>query len=214
MSTELQGSSVDWALSLGFLGLATAFGLNLWGRAPILVPTPPVDPAVTNTAPVRTSAAELFRTGGDTSGLACASCHDPGKRVPVIFTNNAIVLAEEHKDLVMAHGRNSRNNHCYNCHDDANLEMLKLRDGRQLKIQDSGLLCGSCHGTTLRDWEAGIHGRTTGFWNRTAGVSTRDDCTSCHDPHAPAFPPLKPGPAPARYRGRIPGTETAPPGAH
>ena len=157
----------------------------------------PVDPQFTNTATVRLSAAELIRTGGDTSGLTCYACHDTKKEVKLhLDTNGNVILPEEHKDLVMRHGRNLRNNQCFNCHDADNLELLQTRDGRQLKMEESTKLCASCHGPTYRDWEAGIHGRLSGYWNQQQGAVTRQDCTSCHDPHAPAFPSMKPGPGP------------------
>jgi mono/diheme cytochrome c family protein len=96
----------------------------------------------------------------------------------------------------MRHGRNARNDNCFNCHDPEGLDTLKTRDGRKLAITDSTLLCANCHGPTYRDWEAGIHGRTSGHWDRQLGSITRQDCVSCHDPHAPAFPFLKPAPGP------------------
>ena len=55
----------------------------------------------------------------------------------------------------MGHGTHNRNNNCFNCHDEQNLELLQTRDGRQIKLAESPLLCGSCHGPTYRDWEAG-----------------------------------------------------------
>ena len=70
----------------------------------------------------------------------------------------------------MAHGRHNRNNLCYNCHNESNLELFQTRDGRELKLADSTPLCGSCHGPTYRDWEAGAHGRTSGYWNRQLGA--------------------------------------------
>jgi hypothetical protein len=184
-------------LTVAFFGLAVAFYLNLWGRQRGLAPIPATPPDFTNTATVRISAAELFRTGGDTSGMACYSCHDQKKLVVVqLDTNGAIKLPEEHRDLVLKHGRNNRNDHCFNCHDPKNLEQLRAREGQAFKLTESTLLCASCHGPTYRDWSVGIHGRTSGFWDRTRGDIVRQDCTACHDPHAPAFPPMKPGPGP------------------
>jgi predicted CXXCH cytochrome family protein len=100
----------------------------------------------------------------------------------------------------MRHGRNNRNDYCFNCHDPQNIEQLKASAGQTFKITESSRLCGSCHGPTYRDWEAGIHGRTSGYWNRQAGATTREDCTSCHDPHNPEFPSMKPGPGPHLFR--------------
>ena len=197
MNAATNNSLAVTGLTVVFFGLAVAFYLDLWGRQPALSPIPAAAPDFTNTATVRMSAAELFRTGGDTSGMACYSCHDEKKPVVVhLNTNGTVILPEAHRDLVLRHGRNNRNDHCFNCHDPKNLEQLRPREGQVFKLTESTFMCASCHGPTYRDWGAGIHGRTTGFWDRKRGESIRQDCTSCHDPHAPAFPPLKPGPGP------------------
>jgi hypothetical protein len=189
------------SLTVGCVALVGAFLLDLWGRPIPLPPIPLVDPEFTNTATVRVSGAELVRTGGDASGLDCYACHDRKKQVVLKFdAEKRIVLPEEHKDLVMAHGTHNRNNNCFNCHDEADLELLQTRDGRELKLLESTPLCGSCHGPTYRDWEAGVHGRTSGFWDPRSGALTRQNCVSCHDPHSPKFPPQKPAPGPHGLR--------------
>lgn len=197
MSVEFKTSFVLIILTAVFLGLTEAFRLDLWGHPERVVEIAPVDPAFTNTATVRVSAAELIRTGGDTSGLDCYACHDKKKPVQVkIDDNKEIVLPDEHKELVIMHGRNKRNVHCFNCHDPASLDLLQTRDGQRFKFEESTRLCAACHGPTYRDWEVGIHGRGSGFWDRQKGAITKQGCTSCHDPHAPAFPPIKPAPGP------------------
>jgi hypothetical protein len=201
MNAHSRASIVLLSITLVFGLLCVAFYFQLWGRPPVLSPIPLVDPIFTNTSTVRVSGAELVRTGGDASGLDCYACHDRKKALTLKFdAEQRIVLAEEHNDLVMAHGSHNRNNNCFNCHDEANLELLQTRDGRQLKLLDSTPLCGSCHGPTYRDWEAGVHGRTGGFWDPKHGSTTRQACVSCHDPHAPKFPHQKPAPAPHGLR--------------
>ncbi len=201
-------------LSVVFLALTGLFLLNLWGRPAALPPIPLVDSAVTNTATVRVSAAELIRTGGDTSGLQCYACHDQKKPVKLEFDGNQnLVLPKEHDDIVMGHGQHNRNNNCFNCHDEGNLELLQTRDGRQLKIEESTPLCGSCHGPTYRDWEAGVHGRTSGYWRRAVGPIKREDCVSCHNPHSPRFPSRAPAPAPHALHG-VSRTPSLPEGEH
>jgi predicted CXXCH cytochrome family protein len=96
----------------------------------------------------------------------------------------------------MAHGRNARNEDCYNCHDRDQLNQLHTPDGQKLTFEQATLLCASCHGPTYRDWMAGAHGRTSGFWDQKAGATSRQECASCHDPHAPAFTGLIPMPGP------------------
>jgi len=148
---------------------------------------------------------QLARTGGDVSGLDCLACHDKGKTLVLkVDAANHAILPKEHEDLVMRHGRNDRNDNCFNCHDPVQLDLLVTRDGRKLKLTDSTLLCGNCHGPTLRDWEAGIHGRTSGHWDRARGPIERQDCVSCHNPHSPAFPEIKPAPGPQNRRNDEP----------
>jgi formate-dependent nitrite reductase cytochrome c552 subunit len=184
-------------LTLAFVGLAVVFARDLWSH-PVKRPSIPlVDTNFLSTATARLSAADLVRSGGDTSGLECYICHDKATPVKLTFdASEKIILPKEHGDLVMAHGRNNRNNNCFNCHNETNLETLQTRDGRELKITESPQLCGSCHGPTYRDWEAGVHGRTSGYWDRALGPIDRKVCTSCHNPHAPKFQPWKPAPRP------------------
>ena len=197
MNTNAKESLVMTGLAVGFFGLAGAFALTLWAKPLEPVVNPPTPPDVTNTATVRQSPAEIYRTEGDTSGFSCYSCHDAKKKLEIhLDTNGEAILAEPHKDLVMRHGRKNRNDYCFNCHDAKNLEQLRVNEGQTFKLTEGNRLCGSCHGPTYRDWERGVHGRMQGFWDLSRGASAKSDCTSCHDPHAPSFPPIKPGPRP------------------
>ena len=197
----MKASRNEWlavaGLTLGFFSLAGAFLLNLWGRPETASPLPGVDAKFTNTSPVRISAAELIRSGGDSSGLDCYACHERNKVLKLEFdANNQVILPEEHNDLVMRHGRNGRNNDCFNCHNPEKLDELRTPDGRKYTWAESSKLCASCHGPTYRDWEVGIHGRTSGYWEPAGGARTKLECASCHHPHDPAFPPQNPAPGP------------------
>jgi len=189
--------------------LTVAFLSNLWGRTSPVADLPLVPPWVTNTATARTNYADLIRMKADLSDFDCYVCHDQ-KKPPVLKfdANHNIIVPDEHKDIVMGHGRHNRNNVCYNCHDESNLELVQTRDGRELKLSESTPLCGSCHGPTYRDWEAGVHGRTSGFWDRSGPID-RKPCVSCHDPHSPKFPSREPapGPHPLRVAGSRPSQE-------
>lgn len=234
MSGEKKKTLVLLASVLVFAGLGLLF-LGVTPRRHSGKPARDVDsmPRI-EPAPVRISAAQLVKSGGDASALDCYACHDEKKKIQVPRdAAGRVVLPKDHADLIfsmrncaschvmgkpvklemdaqgntiipkahasdvrIAHGENSRNNDCFNCHDPAKLNQLVTRDGTKLKLTEATQLCASCHGPTHRDWEAGIHGRTTGAWNRVSGPVTRLDCTSCHDPHAPAFPRMIPLPAP------------------
>ncbi len=205
-------------LTLTFLGLAMAFALNLWGHTPKPYPIALVDPEFTQPTTFRQSYAELIRAKADLSDFDCYACHDRKKPPTLRFdTNQNLIIPSEHKDIVMGHGRHNRNNNCFNCHDEQNLELLQTRDGHEVKLADSPALCGSCHGPTYRDWEGGAHGRTGGFWttNLTMLVGSspnnrvdhsaaltrkRQICVDCHNPHQPKIPGRKPAPPPHPLR--------------
>lgn len=184
-------------ISAAMLGLAASFLLNTWGNVRPPTTVPPTPPEFTNSATIRMSAQQLIHSGEDASGLSCSACHDENKPVVVkLDAKGDVLLSDAHQDIKIQHGHGSRNNHCFNCHNPKNLEELRAREGQSFKLTDSNPLCGSCHGPTFRAWEQGIHGRLTGFWDTTKGKRVRDDCTSCHNPHSPGFPPIKAGPAP------------------
>jgi uncharacterized CHY-type Zn-finger protein len=186
---------------VGFLILTSAFFLNLWGETVPVLAHPLVDTNFLDTATVRRSYPELVRAEEDVSGFDCYACHEKTKLSPLTFDeNHKLILPKEHEDIVMAHGQHERNNNCYNCHNETNLELFQTRDGRELKLAESTALCGSCHGPTYRDWEAGAHGRMNGFWKKELGPQTRRDCVNCHNPHSPKYPGRKPAPPPHPLR--------------
>jgi hypothetical protein len=236
MSAAAKKASLVLAcLTLVFLGLAVVFT----STQPHALAAPPIPkPPVPKPTTVRVSAGELIRSGGDTSGLACYTCHDQANPPVLKFdANHRVILPKEHMDLiasmkncdtchlikqvkleydqdgsviipkgheswlVVAHGRNNLNNNCFNCHNPQQLDQLVTRDGTKLRLDEATLLCASCHGTTYRDWQAGVHGRTNGYWDRKLGPITRQECTSCHDPHNPTFPKMIPLPGPHRLHG-------------
>src|SRR5262245_61348780 len=119
MKSDSKSSWVLAGLSIVFLGLTASFVSDLWGRTAALPKIPLVEPAVTNTATVRLSAGELIASGGDASGLDCYACHEKSKPLKLEFdAESNVILAKEHSDLVMGHGRHKRNNNCFNCHDE------------------------------------------------------------------------------------------------
>lgn len=197
MQFDSRTNAVLSGLVVAFGSLAAAFLLDLWGKPLALPAIPEVDPQFTNTATARLSYRELERRGEDLSDFECYICHEKDKPPPLRFDqNNNLIIPEEHENIVLGHGRHQRNNNCFNCHDETNLERFQTRDGRPLKFSESTPLCGSCHGPTYRDWEAGVHGRTNGHWDRSLGSHERQDCVACHNPHSPKFPTWKPAPGP------------------
>ena len=197
MNHSARTSAVLTGLIVVFAFLTAAFLLSLWGRPHGLYPITLVDQQFTRTATIRQSYAELIRAKADLSDFDCYGCHEKNKPPVLKFdADHNLIIPKEHSDIVMGHGSHNRNNICYNCHDEQNLELLQTRDGRQVKLAESPALCGSCHGPTYRDWEAGAHGRTGGYWDRSAGPIKRQICVDCHNPHRPKIPPRKPAPGP------------------
>jgi len=127
----------------------------------------------------------------------CSRCH--AGRPP---NEQERKLTEFHTQKVLAHG--TEGGWCYRCHTKDNIDHLHLPDGKLVSFNEAYELCGGCHGDKLRDWKAGIHGLTTGFWS---GDRERRSCPACHDPHAPKFPLMTPEHAPQQVR-------TAPRTAH
>ena len=184
-------------LAIAFFALTLRFATG--GRPPSSKPAPIslVNTQFLDTATFRKSYAQLKREKADLSDFDCYACHEKGKPPTLKFdAQHKIVVPKEHEDVVMGHGAHNRNNNCFNCHDEQNLELLQARDGRQIKFDESPALCGSCHGPTYRDWEAGAHGRIGGYWDRAAGPIQRQICVDCHNPHSPKIPQRKPAPGP------------------
>ena len=197
MTDERKTSLVLFGLVMVFTGLATAFLEDLWARPAPLAAIPLVDPAFLDTATVRRSYADLIRAKEDLSDFDCYACHEKNKPPTLRYdAKQQLIVPQEHSDVIMGHGSHGRNNNCFNCHNETNLTTLQPRDGRELKLENSTPLCGSCHGPTYRDWEMGIHGRTSGYWARNLGPIDRKNCVNCHNPHAPKFPGRPPAPGP------------------
>jgi uncharacterized CHY-type Zn-finger protein len=209
------------ALLAAFALLTVAFAFDLWSKATPVHQLPLVEADFLKTETWRRSYADLVKAQEDLSAFDCYECHEKGKKQELKFdAKDQLVVPDEHSDIVMGHGTHGRNNHCFNCHNDANLLRLQPRDGRELKFEESTVLCGSCHGPTYRDWEAGSHGRTSGYWNRTKegldkgpfdGPFKKQDCVNCHNPHSPKFPGRKPAPPPNYLHKQRGGSESSQP---
>jgi hypothetical protein len=190
------------ALTVVFLGLGAVFIVNGAGH-PVTAPKIPlVDVKFLDRTASRRTYADLVKAGDDLSDYDCYGCHEKNKPPPIRYdANHRIIVPKEHADIVMGHGSHDRNNLCYNCHNEQNLLTLQVRDGREVGFDNIPQLCGSCHGPNLRDWEAGAHGRTSGYWNRALGAADRLSCANCHNPHAPRIPTREPAPPPHSLHG-------------
>lgn len=118
--------------------------------------------------------------------VACATCHDT--REANFQTKDAAELDEFHKGMIYQHGGQT----CMSCHNAEDYSSLKKADGRALDYRFTMQLCAQCHGTQYRDYKNGSHGGMTGYWDLKQGPRSRNQCTDCHDPHAPAYPKVMP----------------------
>jgi len=122
----------------------------------------------------------------------CSDCHS-------LFESGVKSAAEvlQHREIVHDHGMNDA---CFNCHSQKSHNKLVLRDGEEIEFIHAERLCSQCHGTVYRDWQVGGHGKTRGSWDAASGKQWRLTCIQCHDPHAPAFGPMKLLPGPNTWR--------------
>lgn len=117
----------------------------------------------------------------------CSQCH---AGMPVDRTPRK--LEGMHSNIVLNH---MTEGWCFNCHNPSNRDTLRLANGKTVRFEESYILCGQCHGTILREWKAGLHGKRTGMWN---GEKQYLLCVHCHWPHDPRFKPIQPLPPPVR----------------
>lgn len=127
-----------------------------------------------------------FLADGTPEAVACSTCH--ATKEPNVSLASSAELKDFHLGLKFAHGTLS----CLSCHDADNYDQLQLADGQAVAFPDVMTLCAQCHGPQHRDYQRGSHGGMTGHWDLTRGPRTRNHCTTCHDPHAPAYPKIMP----------------------
>ncbi len=128
----------------------------------------------------------LTNVQGEPVLASCGSCH--ATTGPNLETRSAADLDQFHQGLKYAHG----NLTCLSCHNEKNYDTLRLADSRRVEFSDAMTLCSQCHGPQRRDYDMGLHGGMNGYWDLTKGGRTRNTCINCHDPHAPAFPLVRP----------------------
>lgn len=160
---------------------------------PVVVKVEPAQPPtglkaddhLDKTPPRATKGLDLVKMGWSYN---CMECH---RSVEVKWHRDRVRV--EHENIELSHGNNR---FCLNCHNSGNMNAFADYDGSEIAEKDVVMLCAKCHGTTYRDWEAGVHGRRNGFWDASQGAQSRLRCIQCHDPHNPKFKPIKALPAP------------------
>lgn len=178
-------------IPLTFLALAALRGAGPWRFESPVPPAVPAPAWATDPTPIRraTLRPELRQAGYT---YACSDCHNLFPSPPE--TTRSLT---QHREIVLEHGMNDR---CFNCHHLTNRDAFVDDWGREIPFDQPPRLCGKCHGPVYRDWLHGSHGRTDGYWDPQSGPQQRRKCIECHDPHRPAFPALRPAPAPHTLR--------------
>lgn len=175
-----------------FFGLAAWFFFGPGPSLPDVAERAAVAAADIESAPRRTIVADppTLHIGGHDQ--RCSDCHS-------LFDSPLIADPDrlQHGHISLNHGVNDQ---CSNCHSVEDKDKLVLYVGEEVGYDQVEALCQKCHGPTFRDWERGMHGRSTGSWDPQHPERGRLTCTQCHDPHAPAFPTLRPLPGPNTLR--------------
>jgi len=129
--------------------------------------------------------------------VGCATCHSLGLGDGT--RTMGATLTQFHQALVTRHGTLA----CRSCHEAPDYANLHLADGTTLPFTEVQTLCRQCHGPQGRDFDRGSHGGMNGYWDLTRGPRERHACTTCHDPHAPAYVGMIParGPVPQHFGG-------------
>ena len=123
---------------------------------------------------------------GNAISVGCSTCHTT--RTPNVGSKVAADLTEFHTGMKFSHGNVS----CLSCHNSTDYDALKLADGSRVEFTNVMTLCAQCHGSQMTDYEHGAHGGMSGFWDKTKGPGTKNNCVDCHNPHAPQFPKMRP----------------------
>ena len=85
-----------------------------------------------------------------------------------------------HWDIDLKHPTIAKN--CNLCHEISG--ELQTINKEPVAFNHSYRVCAQCHSSQFADWKGGAHGKRLGGWS---GPRIVENCTGCHDPHAPKF---------------------------
>lgn len=175
--------------------------------SPFPAPTPP-DPAARGVERVARRAGpprvttDLVDSMGRPVTVGCATCHSlAGLSTPSRPVGQP--LQQFHQGLVVDHGVRV-GLRCDGCHAGPEYATLRTADGRAVPYAEVTELCRQCHGPQARDFDHGAHGGMQGHWDLAYGDRQRHACTTCHDPHSPAYARVWPARPPGDVRWTAP----------
>jgi hypothetical protein len=181
---------LGWLLSAAFVGVAGWLGTQPAGLDVPRAQGASFDRAALTPRALRTNIKDPATAVIDGAARRCDECHpkDVPAPLPPAPSPHAVRL------------RHGMNDWCFNCHDQMDRQRLVLQDTATVSFDQVPLLCAQCHGTTYRDWQKGMHGKSMGSWDERSAVQRRLLCTECHDPHKPAYGQLTGLPGPNTLR--------------
>ena len=109
----------------------------------------------------------------------CTACHE----IPLAQPSPSDLSSRwMHTDIQLHHAVSMT---CQTCHNYDQMNTLQSPDSQApLSFDHSYNQCGQCHFQQLRDWRGGAHGKRLAGWQ---GKRVVQNCSGCHDPHAPTF---------------------------
>ncbi len=120
----------------------------------------------------------VYVAGSEIERKDCARCHQPGVEP---YRDASMPLGQDaHWDVVIHHAGSMD---CFSCHKQEDPRRLVSVIDQDATLETAYLHCGSCHKNELQSWLGGAHGKRVTGWD---GVRIIENCTACHNPHAPA----------------------------
>jgi hypothetical protein len=181
---------LGWMLVTAFVGVAAWLGTRPPALAIPLAPGASFDRAALTPRGLRAAMTDPPAAALDGKQQLCGECHLKDVAAP-------LPPSPSPHQVTLHHGMNDW---CFNCHDVMDRERLVLQDTTTVSYGQVPVLCAQCHGTTYRDWQKGMHGKSMNSWDEKGTVQRRLLCTECHNPHGPAYGRLTPLPAPNTLR--------------
>lgn len=116
------------------------------------------------------------------TSFPCSSCHTAG--LPELKAGAKAGEKKAHWNIDLKHAKMETMD-CATCHNtEGDMDKLVSLTGKTIHIDESFKQCAQCHSTQYKDWQGGSHGKRLGSWAQPRVIN---NCTSCHNPHSPAF---------------------------